>query len=112
MSKKSFTEGAAKIFSPSTPQTVEQPIAEKRGPGRPKSEETENEERATFILRSDLIEDIKNISYWERRLLKETVNGALKAYVEDYKSSHKGVIEERPDDVKARDSKRSNAGRR
>jgi hypothetical protein len=70
----------------------------------------DGEERATFILRQELIENIKTIAYWDRQLLKETIDIALDAYVKAWIKKN-GVLKSRPDQVKARDSKRSNSGR-
>jgi hypothetical protein len=110
--KKDLTGGMLGVFTSTKSAAAKEGTEEKRGPGRPKSEQSDDEERATFIINKDLIEDIKNISYWNRKLLKETVNDALAQYVEKYKSEHKGKIEDRPEEVKTRDGKRSNAGRR
>lgn len=61
------------------------PAAEKRKRGRPQKEElvrgnsvqeglTEEYTRATFILRVDLVEKLKNYAYTERLTMKEAVN--------------------------------------
>jgi len=70
----------------------------------------EGEERATFILRQELIENIKTIAYWDRQLLKETIDIALDTYTKNWIKKN-GPLKDRPEQVKARDSKRSNSGR-
>ena len=48
------------------------------------SEERSSEEwtRATFIVRRDLLERVKDFAYWERLQIKEVINAALEGYLE------------------------------
>ena len=37
--------------------------------------------RATFIVREDLLEKVKNLAYWDRKEIKEVVTQALERYL-------------------------------
>lgn len=74
---------------------------EEKTPGRPKtikreitksSQEglQENWTRATFIVREDLLEKLKDLAYTNRTTIKEEINIALEEYLKDKK-----VIERR-----------------
>lgn len=65
---------------------------EQKGPGRPKtinreytksSQEglQENWTRATFIVREDLLQKIKDLAYTNRTKIKDEVNAALEEYL-------------------------------
>lgn len=93
MSKKDFKGGLDSLLRPSAPT---EPQPKRRG--RPQTstriitkssqEKTkEGETRATFIVREDLLERLKDIAYWDRIMIKEAVNTAL----QDYLDKHKGV---------------------
>ena len=41
--------------------------------------------RNTFILRRDYLEKIKALAYWERKKVKEVVDGALGSYLKGKK---------------------------
>lgn len=41
--------------------------------------------RATFILKEDLLEKLKALSYWNRKTMKETLEDALVQYFKDKK---------------------------
>jgi hypothetical protein len=41
--------------------------------------------RATFILRSDYLEKIKALAYWDRKRVKEIIDEALGAYLKSRK---------------------------
>ncbi len=86
MSKKNFTGGLNSLLG----ETSEKP---KRG--RPKTstriaEKTsqegtkENETRATFIVKEDLLEKLKAMAYWDRVMIKEVINTALQEAVDKY----------------------------
>jgi hypothetical protein len=68
-------------------------------------------DRETFIVRIDLMEKIKDIAYWDRQLLKETIEKALITFIGEYQKSN-GEIKSRPDEVKEREKLRSNSGRK
>jgi hypothetical protein len=100
MSKKDFSKGLDILL-----QNTQKPTAEpnKSARGSPKTtirreitktsqEGTKvGETRATFIVREDLLEKVKNFAYWERLQIKEVVNTALEQYFAD-----KEDIEPRP----------------
>jgi hypothetical protein len=46
--------------------------------------------RATFILRSDYLEKIKALAYWERKKIKEVVDEFLEVYLKGRKIKPKG----------------------
>ena len=114
MAKKTIDKGKTLL-----PAAVE--IPQKRSVGRPKTVNKvitkttqkgtkEGEERATFIIKQNLIESIKTIAYWDRQLLKETIDIALDTYVKTWVEKN-GPLKDRPEEVKARDTKRSKSGR-
>jgi hypothetical protein len=39
--------------------------------------------RATFIIREELLEKLKNLSYWDRKPIKEIINDILASYLKD-----------------------------
>ena len=44
----------------------------------------ENETRATFIVNEDLLEKIKAMAYWERKLLKDIINSSIEDTLAKY----------------------------
>jgi len=46
--------------------------------------------RATFIIRSDYLEKIKALAYWERKKVKEVVDDLLGLYLKGKKIKPKG----------------------
>jgi hypothetical protein len=90
MSKKSFTGGLNSLLG-------EQPDKPKRG--RPKTstreitkssqEGTKEEEtRATFIVNEELLDKVKAIAYWDRKLIKEVLDTALQDAVTKYEKKN------------------------
>lgn len=83
------------LFGASTGDTVNQENKEeKAGKGRPRNPElvrgrsvqeglTEDYTRATFIVRRDLLEKMKDYAYTERLSLKDVVNTALDDFLRD-----------------------------
>ncbi len=97
MSKKDFTGGLGSLLGD---------LPEKPKRGRPQTSTREvtkssqegtkvGETRATFIVREDLLEKIKGISYWDRVRIKDIVNSALEEAVAKYESN-KGEIKPTP----------------
>lgn len=41
--------------------------------------------RATFILRSDYLEKVKSLAYWDRKQIKEVIDEALGSYLKGKK---------------------------
>ncbi len=90
MSKKDFTGGLSSLLG-------DQPEKPKRGRPKTSTREVtkssqegtkEKETRATFIVREDLLEKIKRISYWDRVRIKDIVNSALEEAVAKYESNN------------------------
>jgi hypothetical protein len=44
----------------------------------------ENETRATFIIKEDLLDKLKAVAYWDRMLIKDVINTALTTYIDNY----------------------------
>jgi hypothetical protein len=57
------------------------------------------EERATYIVEIQLNEKIKEIAHWERILIKDVLNTALREYVKKYEKQH-GAIRPIPEKFK------------
>ncbi len=90
MSKKNFTGGLDSLLG-------EQPQRPKRGrPATSTREITkssqegtkEGETRATFIVKEELLEKLKAIAYWDRKLIKEVVTSALEDAVAKYEKKN------------------------
>ncbi|MCD8406246.1 hypothetical protein [Tenacibaculum finnmarkense] len=92
MSKKNFTGGLNSLLGDS----------EKRKVGRPKTSTKEitkssqkgtkeKETRATFIVNEDLLEKLKAIAYWDRKLIKDIVNNALKETIDKYEKKNGNI---------------------
>lgn len=54
-----------------------------------------DETRATFIVREDLLEKLKAVAYWERLNIKDVINEALDRYVGAYERQN-GELKEVP----------------
>ena len=90
MSKKNFTGGLDSLLG-------EQPQRPKRGrPATSTREITkssqegtkEGETRATFIVKEELLEKLKAIAYWDRKLIKEVVTSALEEAANKYEKKN------------------------
>ena len=90
MSKKDFTGGLGSLLG----EKKEKP---KRG--RPKTQTKvvknssregtkENETRATFIVKEELLEKLKAIAYWDRTMIKEVVGTALEDHIKKYERNN------------------------
>lgn len=111
MSKKSFIGGFNTILGegtskPEKPEETDKPEKKKRG--RPttvnklitKSSQEgtkENETRATFIVNEELLDKIKAIAYWDRKMVKDVLNTAIQEYVDKKKPNP------RPEEVRVKD---------
>lgn len=49
--------------------------------------------RATFILRSHHLEELKALAYWERKTIKEVIDEALGSYLKGKNTNLRGVDE-------------------
>jgi len=102
MSKKTFKGGLDSLLG----ETSKKESQPKKKPGRPKTSTREitkssqegtkeNETRATFIVKEDLLEKLKAIAYWDRKLIKDVVNTALEETVTKYEKKN-GKIKPTP----------------
>lgn len=94
---KEVTTQGAKDFLETLKDEIDKPKV-----GRPKSNfkeitkssqqgTKEEETRATFIVKEELLDKLKAIAYWERAMIKEIINSALQEYVDRYEKKN-GVI--------------------
>jgi len=98
MSKKDFKDGFTDLLGdrPATKKVGRPKDLTKRKPEKTSQEGTKNDEtRATFIVREELLDKVKALAYWEREQIKETVDKALQGYVDRYESKS-GVIKPIP----------------
>jgi hypothetical protein len=100
---KEVTTQGAKDFLETLKDEIDKPKV-----GRPKSNfkeitkssqqgTKEEETRATFIVKEELLDKLKAIAYWERVMLKETVNKALEEYIK------KAKVKPRPEEVRLKE---------
>lgn len=90
MSKKNFSGGLNSLLGeqPEKPKKG-RPVTQTKEVTKSSQEGTkENEVRATFIVREDLLEKLKAIAYWDRLLIKEVVNTALQEAVDKYEKNN------------------------
>ena len=98
MTKKDFSDGFSKLLGDSKPK--EKDKKEKQTPKKeptPKDSPQEDinpEVRATYIVRQRTVEKLKDISYWERAMLKEIVQEALEYYIGAWEKQN-GPVEPR-----------------
>ena len=106
MAKKTFKGGMDNLLGEGTKVKAPVKKEEVRPVGRPKTQfkeitkssqegTKENETRATFIVKEDLLEKLKAIAYWERTLIKEVVDKALEEAVVKYEKKN-GPVKELP----------------
>ena len=93
MSKKNFTGGLNSLLGDNNKE--EKPIKV----GRPKTQfkditktsqegTKENETRATFIVNEELLDKLKAIAYWDRKLIKEVINIALQDAIDKFEKKN------------------------
>jgi hypothetical protein len=90
MSKKNFTGGLNSLLGdpPEKPKKG-RPITQTKEITKSSQEGTkENETRATFIVNEELLEKLKAVAYWERRLIKEVIASALEETVDKYEKKN------------------------
>ena len=86
MSKKNFTGGLNSLLrdQPEKPKRG-RPVTQTKEITKSSQEGTkENETRATFIINEELLEKLKAIAYWDRVLIKDVINTALRETVAKY----------------------------
>jgi hypothetical protein len=93
MSKKDFkavadniSKGLGLLVDTPTPPAIKKSTEEGLSPG---------ETRATFIIKKELLEKIKDIAYWERVLIKDIINLAMEETIKNYEKVN-GTIASRP----------------
>jgi hypothetical protein len=86
MSKKNFSGGLNSLLGEQTEKPKRgRPVTQTKEITKSSQDGTkENETRATFIINEELLEKVKAIAYWERELIKETINKALQETVAKY----------------------------
>jgi hypothetical protein len=90
MSKKNFTGGLSSLLGdqPEKPKKG-RPVTQTKEITKSSQEGTkENETRATFIVNEELLEKLKAVAYWERRMIKEVVASALEETVAKYEKKN------------------------
>ena len=94
MSKKNFTGGLNSLLGdqPEKPKKG-RPVTQTKEITKSSQEGTkENETRATFIVNEELLEKLKAVAYWERRMIKEVIASALEETVAKYEKKN-GPVE-------------------
>ena len=90
MSKKNFTGGLNSLLGdqPEKPKRG-RPVTQTKEITKSSQEGTkENETRATFIINEELLDKLKAIAYWDRRLIKDIINGSLEEIVTKYEKKN------------------------
>jgi len=90
MSKKNFTGGLNSLLGdqPEKPKRG-RPVTQTKEITKSSQEGTkENETRATFIVNEELLDKLKAIAYWERKLIKEVVDTALQDAIGKYEKKN------------------------
>ena len=90
MSKKNFTGGLNSLLGdqPEKPK-IGRPVTQTKEITKSSQEGTkENETRATFIVNEELLEKLKAVAYWERRMIKEVIASALEEIVAKYEEKN------------------------
>ena len=90
MSKKNFTGGLNSLLGdqPEKPKKG-RPVTQTKEITKSSQEGTkENETRATFIVNEELLEKLKAVAYWERRMIKEVIASALEEIVAKYEEKN------------------------
>ena len=90
MSKKDFTGGLSSLLGdqPEKPKKG-RPVTQTKEITKSSQEGTkENETRATFIVNEELLEKLKAVAYWERRMIKEVIASALEETVAKYEKKN------------------------
>ena len=96
MSKKNFTGGLNSLLGDNDKPKRGRPKTSTRVVTKSSQEGTkEKETRATFIVNEELLDKLKAIAYWDRKLIKEVVDTALQDIVDKYEEKN-GVIKPIP----------------
>ena len=96
MSKKNFTGGLNSLLGDNDKPKRGRPKTSTKEITKSSQEGTkEKETRATFIVNEELLDKLKAIAYWDRKLIKEVVDTALQDAVSKYEKKN-GVIKPIP----------------
>jgi len=90
MSKKNFTGGLNSLLGdqPDKPKRG-RPVTQTKEITKSSQEGTkEKETRATFIVNEELLDKLKAIAYWDRKLIKEVVDKALQDAIGKYEEKN------------------------
>ena len=93
MSKKNFTGGLNSLLGdqPDKPKRG-RPVTQTKEITKSSQEGTkENETRATFIINEELLDKLKAMAYWDRKLIKEVVETALQDIVVKYEKKNGAI---------------------
>jgi len=89
MSKKNFTGGLNSLLGDNEKPKRGRPKTSTREITKSYQEGTkEKETRATFIVNEELLDKLKAIAYWDRKLIKEVVDTALQDAVNKYEKKN------------------------
>lgn len=89
MTKKNFTGGLNSLLGDNEKPKRGRPKTSTREITKSSQEGTkEKETRATFIVNEELLEKLKAIAYWDRKLIKEVVDTALQDRVDKYEKKN------------------------
>lgn len=92
MSKKNFTGGLNSLLGENEKPKRGRPKTSTRIITKSSQEGTkEKETRATFIVNEDLLDKLKSIAYWDRKLIKQVVDTALQEAVTKYEKKNGAV---------------------
>ena len=96
MSKKNFSGGLNSLLGDQPKKSkAGRPVTQTKEITKSSQEGTkENETRATFIVKEELLEKLKAIAYWDRVLIEDVINKALEETVA--KHEKKGIIKPIP----------------
>ncbi len=97
MSKKNFTGGLNSLLGdqPDKPKKTRSKTPPREITKSSQKDLPENETRATFIVREDTLEKLKDIAYWDRRLIKDVIKDILEDGVARYEKEN-GELKPRP----------------
>jgi hypothetical protein len=90
MSKKNFTGGLNSLLGdqPDKPKRG-RPVTQTKEITKSSQEGTKGKEtRATFIVNEELLDKLKAIAYWDRKLIKEVVDTALQDAIGKYEKKN------------------------
>jgi len=89
MNKKNFKGGLNSLLGDNEKPKRGRPKTSTRDITKSSQEGTkEKETRATFIVNEDLLDKLKAIAYWDRKLIKEVVDTALQDAVDKYEKKN------------------------